>query len=103
MLIAIFARPVKCPWIMERSKITYLVARWGTVMMCSLQEDASMIRSCTWILFLCSGKDSYLKFQYDKLIVIMHEISVCQNILKTIEDEMDHQDVVNVREIHIKV
>ncbi len=33
----------------------------------------------------------------------MHEISICQSILKTIEDEMDHNDLPNVREIHVKV
>ncbi len=33
----------------------------------------------------------------------MHEISVCQSILKTIETEMDNSDLSTVREIHLKV
>jgi hydrogenase nickel incorporation protein HypA/HybF len=33
----------------------------------------------------------------------MHEISVCQSILKTIEGEMEAKDLPNVREIHLKV
>jgi hydrogenase nickel incorporation protein HypA/HybF len=33
----------------------------------------------------------------------MHEISICQGILKTIEAEMEPKDLPNVREIHLKV
>jgi len=33
----------------------------------------------------------------------MHELSICQSILKTIEVELDSKDLANVREIHLKV
>ncbi len=33
----------------------------------------------------------------------MHEVSICQSILKTIEAEFDNKDIANVREIHLKV
>ncbi len=33
----------------------------------------------------------------------MHEISICQSILKTIESELDNKDLSNVREIHLKI
>lgn len=33
----------------------------------------------------------------------MHEVSICQSILKTIETEFDNKDLANVREIHLKV
>jgi hydrogenase nickel incorporation protein HypA/HybF len=33
----------------------------------------------------------------------MHEVSICQSILKTIEAEFEQKDLVNVREIHLKV
>jgi hydrogenase nickel incorporation protein HypA/HybF len=33
----------------------------------------------------------------------MHELSICQSILKTIEVELDNKDLANVREIHLKV
>jgi hydrogenase nickel incorporation protein HypA/HybF len=33
----------------------------------------------------------------------MHEVSVCESILKTIEAELDKSDLKNVREIHLKI
>lgn len=33
----------------------------------------------------------------------MHEVSICESILRTIETELDHNDLENVREIHVKV
>ena len=33
----------------------------------------------------------------------MHEVSICQSILKTIEAEFEQKDLANVREIHLKV
>ena len=33
----------------------------------------------------------------------MHEISICQSIISTIEEEFDHKDVEKIREIHLKV
>jgi hydrogenase nickel incorporation protein HypA/HybF len=33
----------------------------------------------------------------------MHEISICQSIINTIEDEFEHTEVERIREIHLKV
>jgi len=33
----------------------------------------------------------------------MHEVSICQSILNTIEDEFDYKGIENIREIHLKV
>jgi len=33
----------------------------------------------------------------------MHEVSICQSILNTIETELDSEDLPNIREIHLKV
>lgn len=33
----------------------------------------------------------------------MHEISICQSVLNTIEDEFDEKNLENIREIHLKV
>lgn len=33
----------------------------------------------------------------------MHEVSICQSILETIENEMKGDDLANIREIHLKV
>ena len=33
----------------------------------------------------------------------MHELSICQSILKTVEVELENEDLANVREIHLKV
>lgn len=33
----------------------------------------------------------------------MHELSICQSILKTIEEELDAEQLEHVREIHLKV
>ncbi len=33
----------------------------------------------------------------------MHEVSICQSILSTIEDEFDSGALENIREIHLKV
>src|SRR5664279_4332033 len=33
----------------------------------------------------------------------MHELSICQSILNTIEGEFDKKDLENIREIHLKV
>ena len=33
----------------------------------------------------------------------MHEVSICQNILKTLEAEMEEDQFQNVREVHLKV
>jgi hydrogenase nickel incorporation protein HypA/HybF len=33
----------------------------------------------------------------------MHEVSVCQSILNTIEDEFNNDGLENIREIHLKV
>ncbi len=33
----------------------------------------------------------------------MHELSICQSILNTIEEEFDGKDIENIREIHLKV
>ena len=33
----------------------------------------------------------------------MHELSICQSILNTIETELDNQGIENIREIHLKV
>ncbi len=43
-----------------------------------------------------------LKFLLDKFIG-MHEISICQSIIKTIEDELEEEQLQNVREIHVKI
>jgi len=33
----------------------------------------------------------------------MHELSICQSILNTIENELDIKELENIREIHLKV
>jgi hydrogenase nickel incorporation protein HypA/HybF len=33
----------------------------------------------------------------------MHELSICQSILNTIETELGSKDIENIREIHLKV
>ncbi|MGZ4049013.1 MAG: hydrogenase maturation nickel metallochaperone HypA/HybF [Bacteroidia bacterium] len=33
----------------------------------------------------------------------MHELSICQSILNTIEDKFDNKGMENIREIHLKV
>ena len=33
----------------------------------------------------------------------MHELSICQSILNTIEAELDNKGIENIREIHLKV
>ena len=33
----------------------------------------------------------------------MHELSICQSILNTIETEFDGKEIENIREIHLKV
>lgn len=33
----------------------------------------------------------------------MHEVSICQSIISTLESELDDRDLANVREIHLKV
>ena len=33
----------------------------------------------------------------------MHEISICQSILQTVESEFDHEEVEHIREIHLKI
>lgn len=33
----------------------------------------------------------------------MHELSICQSILNTIETELDNKGIENIREIHLKV
>ena len=33
----------------------------------------------------------------------MHELSICQSILNTIEDEFDNKGMENIREIHLKI
>ena len=33
----------------------------------------------------------------------MHEVSICQSILKTVEAELDKEQLANVREIHMKI
>ncbi|MGI8952074.1 MAG: hydrogenase maturation nickel metallochaperone HypA [Chitinophagaceae bacterium] len=33
----------------------------------------------------------------------MHEISICQSIIKTIETELEEEQFQNIREIHVKI
>ncbi len=33
----------------------------------------------------------------------MHEVSICQSILSTIEDELEPEQLSNIREIHLKI
>ncbi|KAA9038582.1 hydrogenase maturation nickel metallochaperone HypA [Ginsengibacter hankyongi] len=33
----------------------------------------------------------------------MHELSICQSILNTIENELDIKELENIREIHLKI